>query len=236
MTSILNYAGENQDALDGRSVAELKGIQARLAELSTLRHGSLESSTGARVLLNKTTGRLGKAIYRARRVMEIAAAGSPGGAGLPKATTTSYRPPRIHAFAVGHRQVLEKLDGAPGAADALTELGAALGEFDAAFAAAKSEKFGLREQTKGLDAELATISGKLFAYRTMAAYNVPTDDRRDLRTRLKAVAPAKSHHAKAEDQVAPETTVAPTVTATLPAIPATVVPPSSEHPAMSANA
>ncbi|MBI5524989.1 MAG: hypothetical protein HY897_01500 [Deltaproteobacteria bacterium] len=108
-----------------------------------------------------------------------------------------------------------------------------------------------------IDEETSVIGGKLASYKMYVTYNVPRVERHILRNRIKSVVPPKGKSkadAAATDNAAsaPAKTVVGAQIPALPAIPtgnmelrrdgvtspslATAVPPSSEHPVLSANA
>ena len=251
-SSFLSYTDEKKGVLDAKGVADLKAIAARLDALDSGQLAAMESVADRKATLAKGTKRLNHAILRTRRILEAAAIGNPAGSSVPRSTQGMFSISRIQATALNHRQALDKVTADVVSREVGRELNEAIAEFAKAYEAMKSARGEWRGKKNVNAQELATIRGKLWAYRTFAAYNVPVSDRRDLRTRLKYVAPEKTTRQKSDVEVTSDgTAVTPSVrrdlaaagtvpatvaTPSLPAIPSTPVPPSSEHPIMSANA
>lgn len=71
-------------------------------------------------------------------------------------------------------------------------LDSAMNEFTSAFGAARSGRRDLKGLNASLRAELSTIAGKLLGYRTVIAYSVPRERRRDLREIIRSNVPAEN--------------------------------------------
>ncbi|MBI5529692.1 MAG: hypothetical protein HY897_25480 [Deltaproteobacteria bacterium] len=164
--------------------------------------------------------------------------GNPSAPKVPKAKPGMYAAKAIHTTAAEHLEALDRLPEDAASRDAASKLKTAMSAQEKAFTKSKGLSDDWQGAKKTQDAELTTIRGKLWAYRTFVAYNVPVADRKDLRIRLRYVAPEKPSRNKNETTATAVTAVAQgagSQAVTIPALPA-VPPESGEHPQLSANA
>ena len=234
---IANYANGKEGSLDDRGKAEVNSISGRLGEIAVERHDSQVSITAARTEYVKTLAALKDSIVRGRRILDAAAVGTKAGPRRPKAVKGMFLASRIGPVAIEHLQELEAIAGDPAVPGVVAGIKAAKAAFDEAYAALKSAASARRTLLASQAEELTVITGKLAGYRTFVTYNVPSADRKDLKRLLRdLVRPRTSGPAADTAEAEPATVDATTATlSTMPTVP-TTVPPSSEHPSISANA
>ena len=253
MQSILNYAEEKPGALDEKSRKELKTVQERLTGLMAQWQSSKEGVIGSRDETGKALVKLTQTVMRARHALEMASIGGSGSSLVPRATKGMYLASRIHGVALSHVEALDLAGTDQTFTKARAAITTDLAAFDKAYSATKSQRLALGDLGCSLEEELSAIAQKLSAYKSFVAASVPRRDRRDLRNRLRAVARPAGHRKAGETATAPapevKTTVQPPALPAVPALPTgttelrrdgvtspTPVPPSSEHPSISANA
>lgn len=233
--SILNYGDEKKGTLDEKARAECKSFKVRLALLDAEQRGTRELFSNARGILANATDDLKRATLQSRRALQMVALGERKMPAFPAAVKGRWLPSRIYSVAVSHLDALNAAGDDPVIAKAAALLKPALAAFAKANSEANAQRHAWVELNRAIDEELPVIAGKLRSYQTYATYSVPGPERQILRNRIKAAVPPRVKRAKAgvADAAHQLTTTPP---AALPAVPTTPVPPSSEHPIVSANA
>ncbi|MBI5526697.1 MAG: hypothetical protein HY897_10225 [Deltaproteobacteria bacterium] len=236
--STLDYVKQKKGVLDQKGIADLEAMDVRIEKLAEEREAAMGAVADAETDLTKTTDILRDAVLRSRRILEAASVGNPSAPKVPKARPGMYAAKAIHTTAVEHYDAIERLPEDMASRDASSKLKTAMAAQEKAFAKSKGLSDAWQGTKKEQEAEFATLGGKLWAYRTFVAYNLPAFDRKDLRVRLRYVAPEKQSRSKNETTVTAVTAVAQgagSQPVTIPALPA-VPPGSGEHPRLSANA
>ena len=233
-----NFVKEHQDALDEGGAKGLEALGGRIAGYVSRTISSSDEVAVARALRADTFDALQRALIECRKNIEIVAVRDGKNVVLPLTGRELPSPRRIIALTGDYLQAAATAGDDPALAKSAEVLRTALDAYLAARGARTNKVYVRRTFREGMDAELGGLAARVSGYTSLIAYNVSDAERRQLLMRIKSTLPRQKGKAAGEaGQPATGAEMQRTATVTtLQAVPTTTVPPSSEHPTMSANA
>lgn len=206
--ALLSYIGIQKGVVPDGMIADLRAIQARLAEMDQERYSSRDKLVGARSTLQSSLDQLRRGIVVSRKALQIAALSRDEKPILVKASKRMYLPSRIDLVAQDHLVLLKQRRDDATVAQAMKVLEAAIERREKAGAdEGRSHNRWLSIRDVSRD-EVEAISGKLTAYKKMVTYSIPRDERHQLAKHLNSLVPRLSRRKgqrSASDGAAPAT-------------------------------
>ena len=232
------FVNEHKGSVEPRDVKELLAAQARLDELKTKTITADDAITAARLRREESFDRLQRSVTECKKQIEIVAVRDGVKVVVPNVSAWLHQPARIEALAAKYLKAATTAGDDPAVKKAAAQLEKALEEYQTASGDATENVFNTRTFKQAMETELGELGAKLNGIASYVAGHVTPVERAELYNRLvRARASFTRPRKAAADAAATAPTAQPTAQpSAMPAIQPTPVPPSSEHPSISANA
>lgn len=232
------FVGDHDGIIDATAAAALETVKERVGEAAASVSKARDDVAVARTSRDDSFENLQRSILGCKKVVEMVVIRDGKGVLVPTVSSLIKNPARIHILAGKYLKAAEQAGRDPAVVKAAASLKSALDRYVSIYNDAYDKVSATHTAREKMAVDLVGLGGEVNAYKILIASRSPAELRRELDSRLKAALPRKSNK-KAPAPEAPVTMQ--TAVTTLPAMPAiptmqTVVPPSSEHPIVSANA
>ena len=226
------FVADHKGILDDKTKGDLKSVQDRVAAEASAEAKARDEIAVARTGRDVSFENLQHSILESKKAVEIVVIRDAKGVKVPLLTDIINNPARINILAGKYLVAVAQAGKDPAVVKAGANLKASLDAFVGRYNETYNKVSSTHVAREKMAVDLVSLSGEVNAYRILVASRSSAELRRELDNRLKAAFPRKVRKSTGATTVTQPTTVV----AALPAIPLTVVPPSSEHAQLSATA